>query len=353
MSFFKFIFRKKKRSQPIQHQDTVNDSASFNKNSDQMNSIEPQSSAVPYGSKLSETRPPPHPSSLKADYITFDFETANETVGSICQIGVAVVKNGKVTDTYSQLVDPEEPFDGVNISVHGITAEDVEGHPTYPEAIKSYTNLFNQNLAISHSSFDKRALEAASKKYNIPNPLVYWGDSMKIVRRVWPDKYGKAGYGLANVARDFGIKFKHHDAEGDAKATALIILRAIQETGKTVEDLANLSSKPKSPRRYKPIVVETNQAVSLKGQIVFTGAMDMTRSEAAELAAHHGFEYSGTVTKKTTILVVGSQDPRRLKGSNKSSKQRKAEKYIEEGQQISIYGEDEFINLLESVKLDQ
>ena len=48
------------------------------------------------------------------------------------------------------------------------------------------------------------------------------------------------------------------------------------------------------------------------------------------------------MTKDTTLLVVGDQDLRVLHGHEKSSKHRKAEMLIAQGQSIRILGESDF-----------
>ena len=52
-----------------------------------------------------------------------------------------------------------------------------------------------------------------------------------------------------------------------------------------------------------------------------------------------------SVTKKTTILVVGDQDLRLTKGQEKSSKHRKCEQLIAAGQTIKIVRETDFTSM--------
>jgi DNA polymerase-3 subunit epsilon len=80
--------------------------------------------------------------------------------------------------------------------------------------------------------------------------------------------------------------------------------------------------------------------------VVFTGALQIPRGEAASQAADAGCDVADSVTKKTTILVVGDQDLRLTRGQEKSSKHRKAEKMISEGSQMRIIGESDFMLLI-------
>ena len=76
--------------------------------------------------------------------------------------------------------------------------------------------------------------------------------------------------------------------------------------------------------------------------LVFTGAFEIPRREAADLAAAIGCQVASGVTKKTTMLVVGDQDIKKLAGHEKSSKHRKAEELIEKGIPIRILKESDF-----------
>ena len=91
---------------------------------------------------------------------------------------------------------------------------------------------------------------------------------------------------------------------------------------------------------------DANPEGPLYGEVlVFTGALDMPRREAADMAAKIGCQVASGVTKNTTMLVVGDQDIKRLAGHEKSSKQRKAEKLIYKGQSIRILRESDFKEL--------
>jgi DNA polymerase-3 subunit epsilon len=85
---------------------------------------------------------------------------------------------------------------------------------------------------------------------------------------------------------------------------------------------------------------------------VFTGALGMSRNEAAELAARVGMSVKPGVTKETTHLVVGDQDLTVLAGHTKSSKHRKAEDLQRAGHPIRIIGESEFKSLVASAMAD-
>ena len=80
--------------------------------------------------------------------------------------------------------------------------------------------------------------------------------------------------------------------------------------------------------------------------VVFTGALGLPRKEAADLAASIGCRVDSNVTRRTSLLVVGDQDLRKLAGKTKSSKHAKAEKLISEGCDLRILGESDFRELV-------
>jgi DNA polymerase-3 subunit epsilon len=69
-------------------------------------------------------------------FVAIDVETANADLSSICQVGVAIFQNGSCVDSWSSLVDPEDDFDGFNVSIHGIDEQKVKGAPTWPKVAR-------------------------------------------------------------------------------------------------------------------------------------------------------------------------------------------------------------------------
>jgi DNA polymerase-3 subunit epsilon len=142
-----------------------------------------------------------------------------------------------------------------------------------------------------------------------------------------------------------GYSFQHHDALADAKAAAHILLSAISETGM---DLEKWRTRAQQPIDLSGSIARGGDPHGpLRGEVlVFTGALEMPRREAADMAAAAGCEVAAGVTKNTTILVVGNQDVRNLNGHEKSAKHRKADELIAKGYPIRILKEDDFRELV-------
>ena len=158
-----------------------------------------------------------------------DVETANANRASICQIGIVSVREGEIAEYWQSLIDPEGWFDPFNIHIHEIGPNDVKGSPTLPQVHDELRRRLQGSIAVSHTPFDRVALERAMDRHGLEQLQVKWLDSARIVRRAWPDLFGRRGWGLKNVARELDISFKHHNALEDARAAAEIVLRACEE----------------------------------------------------------------------------------------------------------------------------
>lgn len=281
---------------------------------------------------------------ISMDFISIDVETANADLASICQIGVVRFKNGEIIDTWQTLIDPEDYFDMVNVSIHGIDEDTIADAPKFPDISDVLAMHISGAVVVSHTVFGRRAIAAAFGRYGIAAPQSAWLDTAKVVRRTW-SAFSQRGYGLASVAEKLGIKFQHHNALEDARAAGEVLVHAVRTTGMTLAQWFERVKRPinESSAQITHITRQGNPEGPLLGEVVvFTGALSMPRREAADLAAAAGCEVMASVTKATTLLVVGDQDIRKFNGHEKSTKHRKAEELISKGQQIRILRETDF-----------
>lgn len=138
--------------------------------------------------------------------------------------------------------------------------------------------------------------------------------------------------------------------EVNAKAAGQIMIAAMAKTGLDLNDWLVRVTQPIDPERVSSgasIRRDGNPDGPLHGEvIVFAGALEISRREAADLAASVGCEVDSGVTMKTTLLVVGDMDVKRLAGHTKSAKHRKAENLAAGGQLIRIIRETDFRKLV-------
>jgi DNA polymerase-3 subunit epsilon len=283
---------------------------------------------------------------MSDDFVAIDVETANADAASICQVGIVVFAGGHEAASWQSLLNPDDYFDDVNVGIHGIADTAVVDAPRFPDLAPAIRGYLEGRIVVSHMPFDRLAMDRVHRKYSLAPPACTWLDSARVVRRAWP-QFASRGYGLANVAEFCGVDFRHHDALEDARAAGRVLLHAVAHSTVSVADwVARSRSSLVSDAAHVTKVGNTDGP--LAGEVVvFTGALIMPRRDAAELAARAGCDVADTVTKKTTLLVVGDQDIRRLAGHEKSTKHRKAEQLLADGQQIRILGEADFSAMIE------
>ena len=163
-----------------------------------------------------------------------DVETANSDPSSICQIGIVRVHNGVIKGRLSIFVNPEAQFNDFNVRLHRIDQDAVKYSQTFPELEPGLRQKLEGTALVSHTFFDRTALDGAMERYGLEPIRTAWLDSSKIARRAWPERYRRR-WSLAIIARDLGIAFRHHDALEDAWAASEIVLRACQYTGLDID----------------------------------------------------------------------------------------------------------------------
>ncbi len=218
-----------------------------------------------------------------------------------------------------------------------------------PAIYEILTNLLDDKTVVHHTAFDRIAFHRSAAKHALNPPAGKWLDSAAVARRTWEDcAYG--GYGLFDLANMLGIQFRHHEASEDARAAGEVMVKAIEVSGLDLDAWHERVREPLGwfPHRdSRPTRTASPNSEFTGETVVFTGKLErLYRDEGADLAAAAGFNVEPGVTKRTTILVVGEQHLRRLRGDGKSSKHLKAEKLSAAGQSIRIIGEADFLELV-------
>ena len=177
-------------------------------------------------------------------FTVIDVETANssgEFRWSICQVGVAVIKSGKIVDNWSQLVNPQikdSEWGWKNIEVHGIHPGDVRYEPTFKDVVSRIRGSVARGKIVSHMSptrFDEDVIRRACGRQGLPMLKQPWMDSWALAKRTWPRE---PSHSLPKIAPKLRIRHDNaHDAGEDARAAAELVLRAARVIGvKRVND---------------------------------------------------------------------------------------------------------------------
>lgn len=288
-------------------------------------------------------------------FVSIDVETANARLSSICQIGAVIYEGGRPVDQWSTLVNPGQEFRDFNTRIHGIRARDVIDAPSLAATIEDLRSFAGSTILASYGAFDRSAVGQASDACGLAPLTNHWIDLQQVVRNAWPAEFTANGWKLAHICKQLGIGLdRHHDALCDARAAGDVFVQAQLASNTQAQDWLDhrryrSATSASSSSRFSASVKEApvNENGPLFGEvIVFTGEIAMPRRVAAERAGSIGCTPANSVTKKTTLLVVGEQDLALVGESGKSTKQVKAEELISKGQEIRILGESAFEALL-------
>jgi DNA polymerase III subunit epsilon len=307
-------------------------------------------------------------------FTAIDFETANSDRGSVCAVGLVVVENGEVVGRMSHLIRPEPlVFDPFNVFIHGITEDDVADAPTFSEFWPSLWAKVSGPLVAHNAAFDMSVLRRALDHVGTPYPETDYFCTRVISKLVWPQH---PTYALDHIAKAIGIRFKHHDAQEDARACALIALAACKQVNvASLHDLqdtfglrvgrmfstgywpcgAAWSPRSNTSHRSKlraADIIPTGAAQSEASPccdmaFVFTGALcSMQRKDAMQAVVDRGGICHDTVKDDTDFLVLGQDGFIGYQEGHKSSKMRKAEEMRTKGLPIEIISEADFLGML-------
>ena len=159
-------------------------------------------------------------------FTAIDFETAHADFP--CEIGICRVEHGQIVETLSWLVKPAcfpymNPW---NERVHGISSADVATAPDFGTLWVKLAPYFRDNMLVAHNAaFDMKVLRAALQYYDIALPYCDYFCSVSLSRKAWKQL---KSHSLGNLCEYHDIRFQHHHAGDDARACALITLKAME-----------------------------------------------------------------------------------------------------------------------------
>lgn len=158
------------------------------------------------------------------DFAAIDFETANNERSSVCSVGIVIVRDGEMTDTFYSLIRPEPEYYTYWYSrVHGLCRHDTENAPVFPDVWRQIEPLINGLPLVAHNKpFDEGCLKAVFRVYGMDYPDYVFHDTLCVSRRVFPRL---ENHQLHTVAAACGYNMEnHHHALADAEACAAIAL---------------------------------------------------------------------------------------------------------------------------------
>ena len=161
------------------------------------------------------------------DFAAIDFETANRERSSVCSVGVVVVREGEIVDSFYSLIQPEPNYYNYWCQqVHGLCHADTDCAPVFPKVWARIAPMIEGLPLVAHNStFDEGCLKAVFRVYQMDYPDYEFYDTLTASRR---KLRSLPNHQLQTVAESCGYCLEnHHHALADAEACAAIALEIL------------------------------------------------------------------------------------------------------------------------------
>ena len=97
------------------------------------------------------------------DFIAIDFETANQQPSSVCSVGVVMVRNGQVADSFYSLIQPEPNYYNYWCQrVHGLSQCDTDDAPVFSKVWQQLEEKIADVFFSDQQSIDDLRYQIAS-----------------------------------------------------------------------------------------------------------------------------------------------------------------------------------------------
>ena len=106
------------------------------------------------------------------DFICIDLETTglNPKRDRIIEIGAVKVRDGRIVETFQQLIDPKQQLEERVEMLTGISSKELEGKPTIREVLPALREFLEEDVLLGHRVlFDYSFL-----KRNFTNEKIYF-----------------------------------------------------------------------------------------------------------------------------------------------------------------------------------
>ena len=162
-------------------------------------------------------------------YAVVDIETTGSHASEhgITEIGIVVTDGSRVVEVYETLINPGQPIPPFIQVLTGINNDMVATAPAFEEVAPQIFELLQDKVFVAHNvnfdySFVQHHLRHAGFGLNARKLC-----TVRLSRKVFP---GLTGYSLGKLTRQLGVSMeRHHRAGADAKATAEILHRILDE----------------------------------------------------------------------------------------------------------------------------
>lgn len=144
----------------------------------------------------------------------------------IIEIGIVKIEKGEITDTFETFVNPGHPIPPDITMITGITDNDVEYAPIFPDVVDKIMPYLNQGIFVAHNvgfdyGFVQKSLYRAGVDWHAPKLC-----TVQLSRKLLPHL---PRHNLDALAKYFHINIeRRHRALDDARATGIALTKMCQ-----------------------------------------------------------------------------------------------------------------------------
>lgn len=194
----------------------------------------------------------------EAEFSILDVETTGLSARNnrVIEIGIIKVKNLKIADKFTTLINPGCDIPYFITQFTGIANSDVEYSPSFYDTAEEIEEFIGNSIISGHNlSFDENFLRYEFIRNGFEPLSNLTVCTLKLARKVFPELKSKS---LASVTAHLKIKNKDsHRALSDAEATAKVLIKLLKKLSKDgVNTLQQLIE-------YQASVVPANRLLNL------------------------------------------------------------------------------------------
>lgn len=292
-------------------------------------------------------------------------ECCNQYKDTPCRVALVGVKNSEIVEQKEFFIDPKDAeFD---FMTSGTTLEDLRGKGSFAEQFPALLDFIKQYpvLVSTADGYDADVLYNAIALHKVDCGSLPYMTAKNVLRRAY-DSYS---YQFDYLCDEMGVSVEGITPMDFAIAWCQLLIKAcadkefadllmFAEENRIVVGSISLQGYERChiKRIYKPKKKEVTEYDPANfdethpffdRNVVFTGKLTYFLREDAEYYVERiGGHCSSGLTKATSYLVVGVQSPSQVGPDGLSAKQKKAIKYREEGMEIELLNETDFIDIM-------
>ena len=302
---------------------------------------------------------------MTLNFALIRIECCNQYKDTPCRVALVGVKNSEIVEQKEFFIDPlNAEFD---FMTSGTTLEDLRGKGSFAEQFPALLDFIKQYpvLVSTADGYDADVLFNAITLHKVECGSLPYMTAKNVLRRAY-DSYS---YQFDYLCDEMGVSVDGITPMDFAIAWCQLLIKAcadkefadllmFAEENRIVVGSISLQGYERChiKRIYKPKKKEVTEYDPANfdethpffdRNVVFTGKLTYFLREDAEYYVERiGGHCSSGLTKATSYLVVGVQSPSQVGPDGLSAKQKKAIKYREEGMEIELLNETDFIDIM-------